>query len=313
MWIRSPQELKRCKYPRVRLTKMDTGLRRRGGGDGGGSVEERPVEVATKLVRKFDMYAKPKEEYRDTAGSRRSLTVGAWALVALLALYETWAFATSSTTKEHMLVDTTLGQKLRINVNITFPALSCAELHVDAMVRTSPLSPSFPAHAAVTPPFLSPVPPRSLPHHAPFSLFPTIYNSLFFFPLSLSLFLLQDVAGDYHPYMEQNMAKQRLKADGRPIGRTVAEQANVYENKGFELPAGYCGSCYGAEEKEGDCCNTCDEVVARYSVKGWATKEIRRDSEQCKRDSSNPLAGVQDGEGCVLMTPPPPSLSPLLP
>jgi hypothetical protein len=101
--------------------------------------------------------------------------------------------------------------------------------------------------------------------------------------------------------MEQNMKKQRLSpVTGKPIGRTLDEKANVFENKGLELPKDYCGSCYGAEEKEGDCCNTCDEVVARYSVKGWATKDIRRDSEQCKRDGSNPLAGVVDGEGCNL-------------
>lgn len=80
----------------------------------------------------------------------------------------------------------------------------------------------------------------------------------------------------------------------------VAEEANVVENKAFELPPDYCGSCYGAEEKEGDCCNTCDQVVAKYSLKGWATKDIRRDSEQCKRDAANPLAGVGADEGCNL-------------
>jgi hypothetical protein len=35
--------------------------------------------------------------------------------------------------KEHMMVDTTLGEKLRINVNITFHALTCADVHLDAM------------------------------------------------------------------------------------------------------------------------------------------------------------------------------------
>ena len=32
-----------------------------------------------------------------------------------------------------MIVDTTLGQQLRINVNMTFHALTCAEAHLDAM------------------------------------------------------------------------------------------------------------------------------------------------------------------------------------
>ena len=33
--------------------------------------------------------------------------------------------------KEHMIVDTTLGQHLRINVNITFHALTCRDVSVD--------------------------------------------------------------------------------------------------------------------------------------------------------------------------------------
>ena len=35
--------------------------------------------------------------------------------------------------QERMIVDTSLKQKLRINFNITFPALTCAETSIDAM------------------------------------------------------------------------------------------------------------------------------------------------------------------------------------
>lgn len=34
---------------------------------------------------------------------------------------------------EHMTVDTSLRQQLRININISFHALSCADVHLDAM------------------------------------------------------------------------------------------------------------------------------------------------------------------------------------
>ena len=34
---------------------------------------------------------------------------------------------------EHMIVDNSLAKKLRINFNITFPALTCAETSIDAM------------------------------------------------------------------------------------------------------------------------------------------------------------------------------------
>lgn len=148
---------------------MDGGLRRRGGGGGaaGGSlVDDQQAASVTKIVKKFDMYAKVKEEYtvkKPPSTSSSSRTIIAWALTAVLTLSELWSYATSTGTKEHMLVDTSLGQKLRINVNVTFPALSCAEVHVDAM----------------------------------------------------------DVAGDYHPYMEGSMQKQRLSGKtGKPLGRT---------------------------------------------------------------------------------------------
>jgi hypothetical protein len=148
---------------------MDGGLRRRGGGgssSGGGLADEQPAASVTKLVKKFDMYAKVKEEYtvkKPPSASASTLALVAWALTAVLSVSELWTYATSTRTKEHMLVDTSLGQKLRINVNVTFPALSCAELHVDAM----------------------------------------------------------DVAGDYHPYMEANMQKQRLSGKtGKPLGKS---------------------------------------------------------------------------------------------
>jgi hypothetical protein len=185
----------------------DAGLRRRGQATGTSSavVDEKPVEVMTKIVKKFDMYAKVKEEYKDKGTSSVTggyLTLAACVVTAILTISEVWTFATSNTTKEHMLVDSSLGQKLRINMNITFPALSCTAMHVDAM----------------------------------------------------------DVAGDYHPYMEQNMQKQRLGMDGSPIGRKVEEKANEFETKGLELPKDYCGSCYGSSDIEGDCCNTCEQV-----------------------------------------------------
>ena len=46
----------------------DAGLRRRGGGGGERSpmdINEGSIEKAKKIVKKFDIYAKVKEEYKD--------------------------------------------------------------------------------------------------------------------------------------------------------------------------------------------------------------------------------------------------------
>jgi len=68
-----------------------------------------------------------------------------------------------------------------------------------------------------------------------------------------------------------------------------------------KLP-GYCGPCYGAEEKPGQCCNTCDEVKQLYRKKGWSITNLG-DIEQClsagdaQKDYQEAL---QRGEGCQI-------------
>lgn len=42
-----------------------------------------------------------------------------------------------------------------------------------------------------------------------------------------------------------------------------------------------CGECYGAG-KEGECCNTCEEVISAYRRKSWSVEGIMRTASQCK-------------------------------
>jgi hypothetical protein len=62
----------------------------------------------------------------------RSVSVIGWIIIAFLVLGEVRNYSTPQL-KEHMIVDTTLGQHLRININITFHALTCKDVHLDAM------------------------------------------------------------------------------------------------------------------------------------------------------------------------------------
>lgn len=43
-----------------------------------------------------------------------------------------------------------------------------------------------------------------------------------------------------------------------------------------------CGSCYGAEMFEGQCCNTCEQVIEAYAKRGWQAPQ-RRNIVQCVR------------------------------
>lgn len=83
-------------------------------------------------LKRFDIYTKIDEEYKVQTSGGATLSLIAWVLISLLVLGEFRNYMTV-TTKEHLQVDTTLGQKLRINLDITFHALTCAEAHLDAM------------------------------------------------------------------------------------------------------------------------------------------------------------------------------------
>ena len=87
------------------------------------------------VVKSLDfMFPKVHQEFTIQTERGGMASMVAVALIALLCLAETisWYSANRSTV-EHVAVDTSLGRKMRVNLNITFPALACEDLHVDIM------------------------------------------------------------------------------------------------------------------------------------------------------------------------------------
>ena len=111
-----------------------------------------------------------------------------------------------------------------------------------------------------------------------------------------------DVSGEQQNDIVSTILKQRLDKNGRPVEGLKYEQHEVNEKPG---PANetlhkvghpnYCGSCYGAELKKGDCCNTCDDVRKAYERKSWA---FTLDVEQCATEAGLEKLELQAGEGC---------------
>lgn len=143
---------------------------------------------------------------------------------------------------------------MRVNLNITFPALHCNDLHLDVI----------------------------------------------------------DVAGDSQLEISDKMFKQRLNIDtGNPRSKNkIAAEANVKAEEDkkhrsalqMKIPDNYCGPCYGAHDKEDDCCNTCDEVMAAYKKKRWNENAVLPLAEQCIREGrgKNEPTKMTGGEGCNL-------------
>ncbi|KAJ1678701.1 ER-derived vesicles protein erv46 [Spiromyces aspiralis] len=68
---------------------------------------------------------------------------------------------------------------------------------------------------------------------------------------------------------------------------------------GKDVPANYCGDCYGGIPPKSGCCNTCEDVHQAYLRKGWAFTDPD-DIEQCKREHYIENIQGQAGEGCRL-------------
>jgi len=84
-----------------------------------------------------------------------------------------------------------------------------------------------------------------------------------------------DNSGETHLQID-HIFKQNLNADGQPVSdaeksdvgnseqyNSKSVQGNDTQNKTF------CGSCYGAETLDIQCCNTCDDVMQAYKGKNW--------------------------------------------
>jgi len=236
----------------VEATALSPPTNGRGAGGGGPYQEFRrtPKEV----VKKLDfMFPKVDQEYQVTTDGGGIASIVAYSLIVVLIFAEIAAWSSqNSSTSEHISVDTSLGKRMSVNLNITFPALACEDLHIDVM----------------------------------------------------------DVAGDSQLNIEDTMVKRRLTLKGVPMSAEEKVESNKYKKEqskkeeviNKELPDNYCGPCYGAQEKDDQCCQTCDDLIAAYQKKKWRTDVVIPSAEQCireGRDKKEPKR-MKKGEGCNL-------------
>lgn len=112
-----------------------------------------------------------------------------------------------------------------------------------------------------------------------------------------------DVAGEAQINIDaKSLHKTRLDAEGRFLGERIAGQVNRPAKRiaAAATNQSSCGSCFGAEEFEGDCCPTCLDVKSRYQRRGWDVSHIQREAQQCVSELDHPEIAVQPGEGCLL-------------
>ena len=202
-----------------------------------------PKDVWNRL-RAFDAYPKTLEDLRIKTFGGAAVTVISGILMFILFISELNYYMTVEIQPE-LFVDTSRGQKLRINVDTTLPRLPCAFLSIDAM----------------------------------------------------------DVSGEQQIDVDHDIFKQRLNKDGKPVDDEPEKHELGDPSKQLidavktTLSPKRCESCYGAENADMKCCNTCEDVREAYRAKGWAFRNAE-EIEQCKREGYTDKMNAQKNEGC---------------
>ena len=94
---------------------------------------------------------------------------------------------------------------------------------------------------------------------------------------------------EQHLDVQHDVYKQRLNSEGLAVAPKEREEdiasnktkvkdvisahagGQAAEDNALQAKTAECGSCYGAEENPGDCCDTCDAVRDAYRKRGCVT------------------------------------------
>jgi len=88
-----------------------------------------------KAVRKLDiMFPKVEQDLTVQTDEGGFMSLVGYMLIFMICLVEIWCWRSGNMqTVEHVVVDKSLGKKMRVDLNITFPAIHCDDLHMDVM------------------------------------------------------------------------------------------------------------------------------------------------------------------------------------
>jgi hypothetical protein len=100
---------------------MDSGLRKR-------RVQEAPAPSSmpfAETIKQLDVYPKTLDDFKERTGSGAAVSLVSIFVILMLIFSELRAYL-STTALDQLYVDTTRGERIRINVNVTFPNMPCS-------------------------------------------------------------------------------------------------------------------------------------------------------------------------------------------
>ena len=182
-------------------------------------------------------------------------------------------------TVDHLYVDVSRGEKLRINFDVTFPHIPCSLLSLDAMDVSG-------SHQL------------DLSHHIRKKPLDELGNAVGEETLHT---LHSGDDAEAAATAAHTDAASSLKAAGVRAGAQAAASVPVLSMADIQRPE-YCGPCYGAESVQGQCCRTCSDVKDAYRTRGWAMPVLAT-VEQCvaSGETVDPVvADLASHKGCQM-------------
>jgi len=180
-------------------------------------------------MRTLDAYPKTMTEFQKKTFGGAAISILSGVFIIFLVISEFRHYTTVESI-DKLSVDVAMGETLQINVDFTFPHLSCNLLSLDVMDISGE------QHLDVS-------------HNVFKKRIDANGNAL----------------GEAEPHDLHGKEGGKPEVFRDKEGKVI----DLKNAKNKHLEPGYCGSCYGAAEK-GKCCNTCDDVREAYRIKGWA-------------------------------------------
>ena len=211
---------------------------------------------------------------------KRQITPLGYAVIAimLLAEYMTW-MRMNGEIVENIVTNTSSKkekQGMRVNFNITFPALHCEDVHLDVINTAGD-------------------------------------TQLDVSTLVKQRLHLEDGTPIKQSSIELSSKRMTMANDA---AKESTYELSYDTNDDFDNSSDeYCGPCYGAKNLPDNCCNTCDEVIKAHEERKWIkngdTEDILNSAEQCikegrgkatmqQRSIPSQIKLTKGGEGCNL-------------
>ncbi|KAG8685376.1 hypothetical protein FRC09_014778 [Ceratobasidium sp. 395] len=194
----------------------------------------------------LDGFGKTMEDVKVKTRTGAFLTVLSAAIILIFTIIEAIDYRRVAV-DSMILVDRSRGDRMSVKMNVTFPRVPC--------YRMSSVS--------------------------------SFVNLVLTMVLVLSMDIT-DISGEIMQDFTHNMLKTRLSSSGEDLHDNTLnyELHNAVKKTIKSRPAGYCGSCYGADPISGGCCQTCESVRDAYINRGWSFDDPDVIEQVCEALSS---------------------------